>query len=213
VRSIFRVGPAALVLLPAIHLHHHHFHGLAGGYVGLGAAALASWIGFPGPGEGALVTAAIIAARGRLDLLEVILVAWGGATVGGVAGWAIGWKGGRSLVTTRGPFRRSRLRTLARTDRFYERYGALAVFFTPSWMAGIAEVRWPRFILANGLSALLWAIGFGVGAYFGGPPVVELIGDLGLAGSLIVLGILGGGIVAAELRRRRRRRVPQPERD
>ena len=42
----------------AVHVHHH-FHGYAPGYIGLGAAALVSWAGIPGAGEAALVAAAL----------------------------------------------------------------------------------------------------------------------------------------------------------
>jgi membrane protein DedA with SNARE-associated domain len=192
---------ATLVLPAGIHVHHH-FHGLAGGYVGLGVAALASWIGLPGPGEAALVTAAIVAQRGRLDIAEVVLVAWAAATVGGIAGWVVGLKGGRVLITTRGPLHRSRLRALERGERVYERFGIVAVLFTPSWMAGIAEMPWSRYFVANLLSALSWALIVGVGAYFAGPPIVKLVDDFGLAGLLVVLALVGAG---ALLKRRRRR--------
>jgi membrane protein DedA with SNARE-associated domain len=196
----------ALALTPAVHVHvhiHHHFHGLAGGYIGLAAAALTSWIGLVGPGEAALVTGGVVAAHGRLDILEVVLIAWLGGVVGGNIGWALGLRGGRALVTRRGPLYRSRLRTLARGERFYERYGMVAVFFTPAWMAGIAEMRWARFFPANMLAALAWAAGFGVGAYFAGPPILEVADDFGLVGTLIVVGLIGGALTAEALRRRR----------
>ena len=190
----------------AVHVQlHHHFHGLAGGYIGLAAAAMASWTGVVGAGEAAMVTAGVVAAHGHLDILEVTLIGWVGAVVGGNIGWLLGARGGRALVTRPGPFYRLRLRTLARGERFYERYGAVAVFLTPAWMAGIAEMRWSRFFPVNSLAALLWAIGFGVGAYFVGPPVLEVGEDLGLAGTLVVAALVAAAIVAEALRRRRRR--------
>jgi membrane protein DedA with SNARE-associated domain len=201
-----RAATYALVTLPAgIHLHHH-FHGLAGGYVGVGVAALASWLGLPGPGEAAVIAAAVVAARGRLDVLEVAVVAWAGATAGGVLGWIIGLKGGRAAVTAGRPLRRSRIRALARGERFYERYGMVAVFVTPSWMAGIAGMRSSRYLPANALAALLWALAYSVGAYFAGPPVVEQFRDLGSLGLLLVLAVvvIAGG--AGAIRRLRRKR-------
>jgi len=189
----------------AVHVQlHHHFHGLAGGYIGLAAAAMASWTGVVGAGEAAMVTAGVVAAHGHLDILEVTLIGWMGAVVGGNIGWLLGARGGRALVTRRGPFYRLRLRTLARGERFYERYGAVAVFLTPAWMAGIAEMRWSRFFPVNSLAALLWAIGFGVGAYFVGPPILEVGDDLGLLGTLVVAALVAAALVAEALRRRRR---------
>ena len=199
-----RQTPGVLALLPAVHIHHH-FHGYAPGYVGLAAAALVSWAGFPGPGEAALVAAAVVAARGHLDIAEVALVAWAGATAGGLLGWLLGWRGGRPVIAGRGPLRRVRRRALARGERFYARYGTVAVFLTPAWMAGVARMSWTRFVPANAVSALVWALGIGVGAYFAGPPVEDVFESVGLVVSIaIAFAILAGGGVAEWLRRRRR---------
>jgi membrane protein DedA with SNARE-associated domain len=189
-----------------VHVHvHHHFHGPPGGYIGLGAAAVASWAGLPGPGEAALVAAGVVAARGRLDIVEVVLVAAAGAAAGGMAGWILGLRGGRALVATRRlPFYRSRRRALAQGERFFERYGIVAIFFTPSWMAGIAEMRWTKFVPANAVSALLWALTLGVGAYYAGPPIIDVVQDIGTVGLIVVLAALGGGALLRALRRRRR---------
>src|SRR4051794_41949958 len=86
----------------AIHLHHR-FHGPHVDYVGVGIAAAASWIGVAGVGEAALIAAGIAAGRGKVDISSMILVAWGGAMAGGAAGWLIGLKGGRALMTRPGP--------------------------------------------------------------------------------------------------------------
>src|SRR5690349_8579684 len=81
-------------------------------YAGLGLAALAGWIGVPGLGEGALIAAGVYAARGRLDITEVVVVACIGATIGGMAGWLLGLKLGRSVFAGPGPFLRARGRVL-----------------------------------------------------------------------------------------------------
>ena len=129
-----------------------------------------------------------------------------GAVVGGNIGWLLGLTGGRGLVTRRGPFHRARRKALVRGERFYERYGMVAVFFTPAWMAGIAEMQWSRFFPANLLAALTWALGFGLGAYFAGPPVLEVADDIGLAGTLIIAALIAAAL-AGELLRRQRKRV------
>jgi membrane protein DedA with SNARE-associated domain len=186
----------------AVHVHHH-FHGFAPGYVGLGAAAMVGFAGIPGAGEAALVAAAVVAAHGRLDIAEVVLVAFAGATVGGVAGWLIGLRGGRALIARPGPLHRTRLRTLKRGERFFERYGLLAVYLTPTWMAGVARMRTSRFLPANAVAALIWALSVGVGAYFVGPPVVDLVHGVGFAGLAIVVAVVVVGATARALRKRR----------
>src|SRR4051794_26959734 len=185
---------------------HHHFHGPPVDYVGLGAAAVIGWIGVPGAGEAILITAGILASRGKLDIAEVVAVATLGAFIGGITGWIIGLKGGRALVTAPGPFLRARERTLDRGNRFYERFGAVAVFFTPSWMAGVVAMRWTRFLPANAIAALVWALVIGVGAFLLGPSITDLVEGLGLVGLLIVGGLVAAAVIGEVLRRRRRSR-------
>jgi len=175
-----------LSTLAAVTLLHHPPHGPGIDYIGVFLAAGASWVALPGPGEAALVAAGISAAHGHLDLSSVVAVAWAGATTGGAAGWLLGVKGGRGLLTAPGPLLGLRLALIARGDRFYERYGPVAVLFTPSWIAGIHDMRWSRFLAANAVSALIWALAFGVGAYLLGPSITDIAADAGLAGGLIL---------------------------
>jgi membrane protein DedA with SNARE-associated domain len=185
-------------------LVHHHAKHAGVDYLGLFLAAGASWVALPGVGEAALIAAGIAAARGRLDLAAVVATAWAGASVGGMGGWLLGLKGGRGLLTAAGPLHGLRLALIARGDRFYERFGAIAVLFTPSWMAGIHDMRWSRFLPANAVSALAWALGFGGGAYLIGPSITDVAADIGIAGTALA----GAGVVLAVvlvLRRRRRR--------
>lgn len=183
-----------------------HPHGRGVDYVGLFLASVASWATLPGPGEAALIAAGISAAHHHLDLTSVVAVAWAGASAGGTAGWLVGVKGGRGLLTAPGPLHRARLAVIARGDRFYERYGPLAVMFTPSWIAGIHDMRWSRFLPANAVSALTWALSIGLGAYLVGPSITDIAADAGLAGGALVVALLALalGLVA----RRRLRREP-----
>src|SRR4051812_50145782 len=85
--------PSMSSLLLAVHVHRH-LHGPSIDYAGLGLAAGVGWVGVPGVGEAALIAAGVLAAGGRLDLAEVVSVAFVGAAIGGVAGWLIGLKVG-----------------------------------------------------------------------------------------------------------------------
>ena len=146
------MAAASPIQLGALHIHHH-LHGPSVGYFGIGLAAAASWVGVPGPGEAALVAGGILAAQGRLDLAELLVVAWLGAAVGGVAGWAVGRHAGRPLLSTEGPLHRQRVAALERGERFFARFGVLAVYFAPSWVAGSTGLRAARFLPANALAA------------------------------------------------------------
>jgi membrane protein DedA with SNARE-associated domain len=179
-----------LSTLAALAIIHPHGRGSGIDYVGVFLASAASWAAFPGPGEAALIAAGISAAHHHLDLTAVAAVAWAGANAGGIAGWMVGVKGGRGLLTARGPLRPLRLAVIARGDRFYERYGPVAVMFTPSWIAGVHDMRWSRFLPANAISALTWALSIGLGAYLIGPSITDIAADAGLAGGLLVAVLL-----------------------
>jgi membrane protein DedA with SNARE-associated domain len=184
----------------------HRFHGPPIDYLGLAAAAAASWVGLPGPGETVLIAASVLAARHKLAIGPVIAVAFVAATAGGVAGWLAGMKAGRVVLSARGPLWRQRRSALERGDEIFGRAPVLAIFLTPSWVAGIHRVRFGIYILVNTASAALWAVGIGLAAYFIGPSVVDFVGDLGTV-TEIGLVLLVIAAVVLEIRRRRRRRT------
>lgn len=202
-----RVGPVlAISALLHLHIHiHHHFHGPPFDYLGLAAAAAASWIGLPGPGEPVLIAAGVLAAKHQLDITEVVLVAWAAATAGGVIGWLIGLKAGRAFLIAPGPLLSLRVKAVKRGEEVFERYPVIAIVLTPSWIAGIHRVRGAVYQPTNAISAALWAAGIGFGAYLIGPAVVDLVDDWGLATGIIVGVVIAAGITLELLRRRRKR--------
>jgi membrane protein DedA with SNARE-associated domain len=204
--SQLRVGAAvraSLVFGAAVPVQRH-LHGPPVDYLGLAAAAAASWVGIPGPGEPVLIAAAVYAARNRLDITEVLIVAWLAATVGGIGGWLIGKIGGRTLVTAPGPLRRARLAAVTRGDEVYERHPVIAILLTPSWVAGIHRVRTDVYMIINAVGAALWAAGIGLAAFWIGPSVIEFVSDVGLATTLLLVALIAAVVVGEIMRRRRR---------
>ncbi len=183
----------------------HHLRHESYDFAGLAAAAAASWFGIPGPGEPVLIAAGVLAGQHRLGLLPVLIVAWLAATFGGVAGWALGRRAGRTLITWRGPLRAMRVRAVARGEELFARHPVIAILLTPSWIAGIHGARPALYLSLNAASAAVWAGGIGLGAYFAGPAVVEVVDDYGAA-TTVLLAILIAAAVAFEVRRRHLRR-------
>jgi membrane protein DedA with SNARE-associated domain len=192
----------------AVHLHHH-FKGPPFDYAGLALAAGASWVGLPGPGEPLLIAAGILAADHKLDIGSVLVVAFAAAWVGGMVGWLIGLKVGRGLLSAPGPLSGIRRRLLASGDEIFKRYVAIAVFLAPSFASGIHRVSPPVYLLWNTFWAVVWTAGIGLGAYYAGPPIVDLVGDIGWfsLGGLVIL-ILAA--VLLTVRRRRGARLAPP---
>jgi membrane protein DedA with SNARE-associated domain len=183
---------------------HHRFHGPRVDYVAVAAAAALSWFVITGPGEAVLIAAGLAAAHHRVDIASVIGVAWVGAMVGGAAGWATGLKGGRALVLAPGPFLRRRRRMVASGERLYERYGVLAVYLAPSWMAGINAMPPVRFLIADAIATLVWAMLVGLGAFLVGPSIADIAGDIGLLGLTAIALVAIAGVVVRRRRRRQR---------
>ena len=211
-RRVFRAALAVPVpALLHVHLHlHHRFHGPPFDYAGLAVAAAASWLGLPGPGEPVLIAAGILAARNQLDIASVLGVAFLAAAAGGLLGWVIGRVAGRAVLTAPGPLLSARLWAVRRGDAAFRRYTVLAILIAPSWAAGINGVPPMIYNVVNLVSAAIWAAGIGLGAYFAGPPVIEVVGDLSSVTEAIVVVVVALGVIEGLRRWRRRRRGREP---
>jgi membrane protein DedA with SNARE-associated domain len=204
-----RIAVVTKLLVPlavAIHLRHT-LERPSVDLIALAVVAFVEWAGLPGPGEPVLIADGISAAHHHVSLAAVVTVAFGAATAGGIVGWWVGLRAGRTVLTTRGPLLNVRRAVLERGDRVFARAPRTAILLTPSWVAGIHRVSSAVYQPFNVISAAVWAAGIGVGAYFAGPPIVDVVSDAGSA-SLYALIALVVAVVAGEwLRRRRRRRT------
>jgi membrane-associated protein len=169
-------------------------------------------MGIPVPGETALITAGIVASRGRLPIEGVIAVAAAAAILGDNVGFAIGRRLGRRLLTAPGPFLHHRRRVIAVGEPFFDRHGPKAVFLgrwvtglriTAAWMAGVTRMSWPTFLFWNALGGIAWATSIGLLAYFVGHGAEKFIHLAGLGGAVVV--VLAGAVLWLVLRTRRRR--------
>jgi membrane protein DedA with SNARE-associated domain len=174
-------------------------------YAALALGAFASWAGVPGPGEPLLIAAAIVAAKHKLDLTPVLIWAFVGANFGGIVGWLAGRMLGRTVMTAPGPLLKLRLKAVERGEEVFERLTVIAILLAPSWVAGIHRAGVAVYLITNAFSAALWAVGIGLGAYFAGPPVLDVIQDVGTA-TAIGLGVLVVVAIGFEVTRRRRLR-------
>jgi len=184
------------------------------GYPLLFLTVMAESSGVPVPGETGLITAAVLASRGKLQIELVIAIAAAGAIVGDNIGYLIGRKGGRWLLERPGRFRRQRLQALELGEPFFEKHGPKAVFFGrfllglrvwASWLAGATKMHWRSFVLWNALGGICWATGVGLIAYFLGAAAsnaIEAFGIYGLAAALLA----GVGARVAYKRHQRRMR-------
>ena len=169
-------------------------------------------MGIPVPGETALITASIVASRGRLDIEVVIALAAVAAILGDNVGFAIGRRLGRRLLTAPGPLLHHRRRVIAIGEPFFDRHGPKAVFLgrwvtglriTAAWMAGVTRMSWPTFVFWNALGGIAWATSIGLLAYFVGHTAETIVHVAGFGGAGVV--VVGGFVLWLVLRVRRRR--------
>jgi membrane protein DedA with SNARE-associated domain len=172
-------------------------------------------IGVPVPGETALVAAALFASQGHLNAWGIAAVAIVGAVVGDNVGYWVGRRWGHRLTKMPGVRRIYDERRLAVADRFFSKHGFLAVFLGrfvallrifAGPLAGMHQMAWPRFLVANGLGAIVW-----VGAVVGitvalGDRALALIQRSGYIGLALVV-LLAAALVVRHIRGTRREQL------
>src|SRR5579863_8401280 len=148
------------------------------GYWAVGAALLLENAGVPAPGETILLLASFLAySQHELQLGWIIVVATVAATLGDNLGFALGFYGGRPLLTRYQSIFRVRASTLGRGERLFAQYGAVTVFFArfifgmrivAGPLAGVLRMSWRRFLIFNFLGAAVWVtVISGAGYLFG----------------------------------------------
>lgn len=166
------------------------------------------------PADSLLFGAGLLVGTGRIDVPVAVLAAsaWVGAVAGDALGYGIGRWLGRGWLTRA---RRAGSRRFVRVaQRMYERHGWFALV-TCRWypgiraivptLAGVGEMRPARFATANGLGALLWAVGMVLLGY--AASFVPWVRDLALWAMAVTIAVtVGYGLVHAVRRWREGRR-------
>ncbi|MGB7538723.1 MAG: DedA family protein [Anaerolineales bacterium] len=156
------------------------------GYVGIIAIIFAEsglFFGFFLPGDSLLLTAGLLAARGELNLLWLLLFLPPAAILGDNVGYWFGKKAGPAIFNRDNSllFRR---KNLLAAKAFYEKHGGKTITiarfmpfirtFAPI-VAGAVEMEYKRFMFFNLFGGLIWAVGVTLAGFFLGqsiPPEV-----------------------------------------
>jgi membrane protein DedA with SNARE-associated domain len=168
--------------------------------------------GIPLPGETALVAAGVLASRGDMSIVAVILVAAAAAILGDNVGYWAGRLGGRKLLQRWSSLDRHASRVLPWCERFFKRHGGKTIFLarfvavlrvTAAWIAGISKMKWWHFFGWNAAGGIVWAVAVGLVAYYAGEAAAAAINRYGLiAGAAIVVLLVVGAFVFRFIRRR-----------
>jgi membrane protein DedA with SNARE-associated domain len=183
------------------------------GYLAVFATIAIESLGIPAPGETMLVTAGIYAgATHNLAIAGVIAAAAAGAIIGDNIGYAIGRKGGYRLLLKHGHRVRIRERHIKVARYMFDTHGSKVVFFGrfvailrtyAAFLAGVGQMEWRRFLIANAAGGIVWALIFGLAAFYGGKAFERLSTPINI--SLGALGFVGIVAVTLFIRRRTER--------
>jgi membrane-associated protein len=133
-------------------------------------------LGFFLPGDSLLFSAGLVAAaRDDINIVILVFIVFLAAFIGDQVGYVLGRKIGRPYFQKRNSKRMQKM--LARSERFYERYGWWSVViaryipwvrtFVPP-IAGTVKMNYYKFLSANALGALLWGAGITLAGFYSG---------------------------------------------
>jgi membrane protein DedA with SNARE-associated domain len=167
--------------------------GGVGPYLLVFLVLVASGAGVPAIGTIALGTAAVLASQDELSIDAVVIAGCLGAAVGGVLGYGGGRRWGLALMERPGRWEEQRQKTLVKGHEIYGRWGWLACFVIPSFVAGIARMRFPIYLIFGTIAAFLHGFATALGAYGAGKVASghhDIASILELALGLVVLALL-----------------------
>ena len=132
--------------------------------------------GFFLPGDSLLFSAGLVAAaRNDINIVILVLLVFLAAFIGDQVGYVLGRKIGRPYFQRRNSKQMQKM--LAKSERFYERYGWWSVViaryipwvrtFVPP-IAGTVKMNYYKFLTANALGALLWGSGITLAGFYSG---------------------------------------------
>ncbi len=175
------------------HLLHNY------GYYAVFALIALESLGIPLPGESSLIAAALFAGTTH-DLNIVVLagVAGAAAIIGDNAGYWIGKTGGQRLAERYGHYVHLNHAKLKVGRYLFARHGAKVVFFGrfvavlrtyAAFFAGLSQMRWPQFLVANAGGGVLWVSVYAFGAYALGNAASGIGSTIGIIG-MAATGVL-----------------------
>jgi membrane protein DedA with SNARE-associated domain len=176
------------------------------GYLAVSLGIFLEDFGLPAPGETLLITGAVVAAHGGLDIKILLLVAWIGAVAGDNVGFCIGHFGGHALLERHGGKVGITKPKLDRVTGFFHRFGDWVIIFARfvvllrqlnGIVAGTLGMHWARFFLLNAIGAALWVGFWGLLAHWLGGRIFRMVDELehyeplviGLAVAAVIVAI------------------------
>lgn len=140
--------------------------GISGlGYFGVGLMMAIESACIPLPSEIIMPFSGYLVSRGEMTMLGITLAGSLGSVVGSVVAYWVGQYGGRTFIEKYGKYFLVTKHDLNLADRFFQKYGGSAIFFSRmlpvvrtfiSLPAGIAKMHFSKFITYTFVGSLPW---------------------------------------------------------
>lgn len=177
----------------------------------------AVFLGFVLPGETAVVLGGVLASRGRISLLLLMLIVVVAAVAGPLVGYEIGRRLGGRLVAARalrrvaGGVQRAQemLRTRGGTAVLIGRFIAVLRALMPA-LAGTARMSYRTFFLYNAAGGIVWGVGYCLLGYAAGSAYAVIERRVGAGVAIAVAVVVVAAVVIWAVRRHRRARAISP---
>jgi membrane protein DedA with SNARE-associated domain len=127
-------------------------------YLAVFVLVLIGWAGIPAIGGAVIASASVLASQGQLNIVAVLAVSVLATGIGGLLGYSVGSRWGRSIMNHPGPFLMRRQQAVATGEALYAKWGRLAVFFTPCMVSGIAKMKITQFAIWNLLAGAVYVL-------------------------------------------------------
>ena len=173
------------------------------GYLAVGGLITLEDFGIPAPGETVLITAAVFAGLGHLNIFIVIITAIIGAVIGDNIGFSIGYFGEQAIIEKYGRYIFLTKERLEKLKTIFNKKGYLIVIFARfieglrqanGIIAGLSEMSWQRFLLYNTIGATLWVTLWASIGYFSANYINSLLKYqtyLTIIVTILILALIG----------------------
>ena len=154
------------------------------GYLGVLVSITLESFGVPLPAESLLIVASWVAAKGQLNIVIVVAVAWFAAVLGDNIGYLIGRLVGHRVIERFGPYVGATPPLVEKFRGLFFRYGPAIIIVARlievlrqmnGILAGSMGMPWWRFVVCNMIGAAIWVAIWGYGAYLFGEHMDQII--------------------------------------
>ena len=184
---------------------------------GLAFLETAAFLGLLIPGETAVLVGGMVAERGEISVVALIVLVWAAAVAGDLLSFLLGRRLGGGFVRRHAGRLRVKLEDVDRVERLFERHGGKTIVlgrfvgvvrtFTP-FVAGTSGMALRRFFPYSVGAALVWSVACTLLGYAFSSSVFAA-GDL-VAGVALAALVLAAVVVPAVRARRARAVTPRP---